>query len=204
MVIKELVGIKLGDNFRADPELKTLYYGYLLLFILVFFVPWYIPVLLLPSPLDVILVSSSVLLAFIIIAAIWIQLYYERMSYRLTQTEMEWRRGVWFRRMGIVPYNRITNIDIVQGPFQRWLGIASLKIQTAGYSAPSPGGSSEIRIEGIKQHEELRELIMQFVRNKTSVGVVGTFQEEKPMDARMLDELKGIRELLEQSQVQKK
>lgn len=204
MAIKGLVGIKLGDTFRADPELKTLYYGYLLLDFLLIFGWWYIPLLFSAwSWLDVIIISSCLVVVFVFIGVIWVQLYYEMLSYKLTQTEMEWKRGVWFRRMGIVPYNRITNIDIVQGPFQRWLGIASLKIQTAGYSAPSPG-TSEIRIEGIKQHEELRELIMQFVRNQKSVGVVGTFQEEKPIDDRMLDELRRIRELLEQSQIQKK
>jgi hypothetical protein len=203
MAVKELTGIKLGEVFKPDLELKTLFYGYLLMFIIVLFLPWYIPTMIFAFQLDVVVIETIAVLIFIVIAIIWIRLYYERCSYRLTQTEMEWKRGVWFRRMGIVPYNRITNIDIVQGPFQRWLGIASLKIQTAGYSAPSPG-TSEIRIEGIKQHEELRELIMQFVRSQKSVGVVGTFQEEKPIDDRMLDELRRIRELLELSQIQKK
>ena len=198
--MKELEGIKLGETFKPDPALKMLFHLYLLLYILITVLPWYILTIFFTANLDAILVASCGLIVFVSLVVIWIQLYYKRMSYKLTQIEMEWSRGVWFRRMGIVLYNRITNIDIKQGPFQRRLGIASLMIQTAGYSAPSHRGSAEIKIEGIKQHEELRELIMQFVRSQKSVGVVGTFQEEKSTNVSMLDELKKIRELLEQSQ----
>jgi membrane protein YdbS with pleckstrin-like domain len=198
--MKELEVIKLGETFKPNPALKTLFYLYLLLYILFAILPWYLPTVLFSTNLDVTAVLSSGLIVFVVLVVIWVQLYYKRMSYKLTQIEMEWSRGVWFRRMGIVLYNRITNIDIKQGPFQRRLGIASLMIQTAGSSAPSHRGSAEIKIEGIKQHEELRELIMQFVRSQKSVGVVGGFGEEKPTDTSILDELKKIRELLEQSQ----
>jgi len=170
------------------------------LLILAFFLTWYIPVLLF-APLVAIVGVSIPALVIIIITALWIQLYYEKIFYKLTETEMEWKRGVWFRRTGIVPYNRITNIDITQGPLSRILGIASLRIQTAGYSAPSQGSFgkfAEIRIEGMKQFEELRELIMQFVRSRKPVAVE-TYQDEGRTDTRMLDELRKIRELLERS-----
>ena len=42
------------------------------------------------------------------------------------------------------------------------LGIAALKIQTAGYSGQQT--RAEMRIEGMEHFEELRELIMEFVR----------------------------------------
>ncbi len=76
------------------------------------------------------------------------------------------------------------------------LGIASLKIQTAGYSAPS-GGSAEIRIDGMEQFEELRDLIMEFVRGKKPVAVE-TYEEEN-INSKILNELIKIRELLESS-----
>jgi membrane protein YdbS with pleckstrin-like domain len=56
------------------------------------------------------------------------------MWYELRDDEINWKRGVWFRTTGIVPYNRITNLDVRQGPFMRYLGISTLAIQTAGYS----------------------------------------------------------------------
>jgi membrane protein YdbS with pleckstrin-like domain len=198
--MKELEGIKLGETFKPDPELKTLFYLHILFYIVIFFLPWYLSTLLFSDNLDVMIVASCGLIIFLFLAVIWIQLYYKSMTYKLTPIEMEWRRGIWFMSKGIVLYNRITNIDIKQGPFQRLLGIASLMILTAGSSAPSRRGHAEIKIEGIKQHEEMRELIMEFVRNQKSVGVAGTFQEEMPTNASMLEELKKIREILEQSQ----
>lgn len=83
------------------------------------------------------------------------------MWYELREDEMSWRRGVWFRKTGIVPYNRITNIDIRQGLVTWALGISMLSVQTAGYSGQAV---PEIRIEGIEHAEELRELIRFLVR----------------------------------------
>lgn len=122
----------------------------------------------------------------------WIGKYYQTMKYKLTGHEMTWRRGVWFRNTGIVPYNRITNVDITQGPISRALGIASLRIQTAGYSA-SKAASSEISIEGIKEFEDLREFIMGMVRGGKAVAVE-SYQKE---DSTVLEELVRIRKLLE-------
>jgi membrane protein YdbS with pleckstrin-like domain len=83
------------------------------------------------------------------------------MWYELRDDAMSWKRGVWFHRTGIVPFNRITNLDIIQGPVMRMLGISTLSIQTAGYSGQAV---PEIRIEGIEHAEVLRELIRSLVR----------------------------------------
>jgi membrane protein YdbS with pleckstrin-like domain len=134
----------------------------------------------------------------IVLFVIWARLYYESMWYELHEDEMRWKRGVIFRRTGIVPYNRITNIDIRQGPVMRGLGISTLSIQTAGYSGRA---QAEIRIEGIVHAEELRELIRGMVRvasggDGTGTGKTGP-SPVKPIDLQILDELKAIRDLLE-------
>jgi membrane protein YdbS with pleckstrin-like domain len=135
----------------------------------------------------------------IILFAVWAKLYYESMWYELHEDEMRWKRGVIFRRTGIVPYNRITNIDIRQGPVMRRLGISSLSIQTAGYSGRA---QAEIRIEGIVHAEDLRELIRSMVRTCSGGDGTGTGRPEpdtrhRATDQQILDELKGIREILE-------
>ena len=192
---KEILKTKIGEEFKPAPQFKTLYYIYFLAFavscILIFF-----PMLFF-TPIIALGISIPIL-AVLIFVIYWIQKYYDTMTYKLTENEMTWRRGVWFKKTGVVPYNRITNIDIAQGPISRMLGIASLKIQTAGYSAPASGlGSAEIRIEGMEQFEELRELVMEFVRGKKPVAVE-TYEEEDT-NLKILDELVKIRELLEKS-----
>ncbi|MDD2666530.1 MAG: PH domain-containing protein [Methanocellales archaeon] len=197
--MQAVLNTKVGEEFRPAQQFKSLYYIYLMLGTLFGILPWCIPVVYFAGRTAPFLVTFFVLvplLALLIFVAYWIPKYYDTMLYKLTENEMVWRRGVWFKNTGIVPYNRITNIDIAQGPISRMLRIASLKIQTAGYSAPS-GGTAEIKIEGVEQFEELRELIMGFVRGKKPVAVE-TYEEED-INSKILDELVKIRKSLEKS-----
>lgn len=138
----------------------------------------------------------------------WTRLYYQSMVYELREDEITWKRGVWFRRTGIVPYNRITNLDLVQGPVMRYLGISSLAIQTAGYSGQAV---PEIRIEAIEKAEELREVIRSRVRksarsddgtgNPPGASAPPSVSRAGETDERMLEELVAIRKLLEERKV---
>ena len=134
----------------------------------------------------------------------WVKLYYQSMWYELHEDEMRWKRGVWFRTTGIVPYNRITNLDLKQGPVMRWLKISTLSIQPAGYSGQAV---PEIRIEAIEHAEELRELVRTLVRQSSSGSHNDGTGTSSPVQSAtgsmstnllMLDELKKIRFLLEQ------
>ncbi len=150
-----------------------------------------------PGVFSVVILGGTFLL--FILLWFWVGLYYESMWYELRDDEVTWRRGVWFRKTGIVPYNRITNLDVRQGPFMRYLGISTLAIQTAGYSGQAV---PEIRIEAIEHAEELREVIRSVVRGSptrddgtgsgTHLSISST-----PVDQQILSELKSIRALLE-------
>ncbi|MDD1653194.1 MAG: PH domain-containing protein [Methanomicrobiales archaeon] len=137
----------------------------------------------------------------LVIFLVWVLLYYRSMWYELRDDEMSWRRGVIFRTTGIVPYNRITNLDLRQGPVMRALGISTLSIQTAGYSGQAV---PEIRIEAIERAEELRELIRSMVRScsgrgdGTGTGGPEAIPAGSAVSQQILEELKRIRMLLEQ------
>jgi membrane protein YdbS with pleckstrin-like domain len=189
---KTIVMEKKSGEFRPAPQFRSLYYIFYIIFLV-------LAVLLLSPfmlflPLWIFLIITSPFILIFLFVLIWIPMYWRTIIYRLTGDDMTWRRGVWFRKTGIVPYNRITNVDIEQGPISRALGIASLKIQTAGYSAPS-GRASEIKIEGVRDSEELRERIMGFVKGRRPVAVE-TYDEDTG-GSRVLGELVKIRKLLE-------
>jgi membrane protein YdbS with pleckstrin-like domain len=191
--------VKLGEEFKADSAYRTYYYINLAVFLLLLFFSWYIPVLIL-APIWVTLIITmtvgAIALVITLVTLYWIPKYYNTLKYKLTNNEMVWRRGVWFRKTGIVPYNRITNIDIEQGPVSRKLGIGSLKIQTAGYSGAGGGTGhpAEIRIEGVVHFEELRQFIMGFVHGQKQAGpATGVYESED----KVLGELVKIRKLLE-------
>jgi uncharacterized protein len=145
-------------------------------------------------------ILAVIVLVPVLVFFVWVGLYYKSMWYEIREDEMSWKRGVWFRTTGIVPYNRITNIDVRQGPVMRLLGISTLAVQTAGYSGQAV---PEIRIEGMEHAEELRELIRSLVRQpgNSGDGTGGVTAHAPPepftTDQKILNELVRIRQLLE-------
>jgi membrane protein YdbS with pleckstrin-like domain len=187
----------LNTPFKPSVALTTWFFVDFILFTLLILSFTIIPAII-ASEFDWIVMGItliSVLVLFAIFVS-WVRLYYVSMWYEMRDDEMSWKRGVWFRRTGIVPYNRITNLDVIQGPVMRILGISTLSIQTAGYSGQAV---PEIRIEGIEHAEELRELIRSLVRQPGTQGdgsgggipVAGT------NDQKIVEELQKIRMLLE-------
>jgi membrane protein YdbS with pleckstrin-like domain len=191
--MKEDLKIKINEEFKPAPQFKKLYFIYLLLSVIFYILPWFIPVLIF-APVEVSISFIIPLIIIVIFTAYWIPKYYESIVYKLTNDKIIWRRGVWFKKTGVVPYNRITNIDITQGPISRKFKIASLKIQTAGYSGQQ--ANAEIKIEGMKQFEELREMLMRFVIGKKPVSVEN-YDDDNNIEQQILHELIKIRKLLE-------
>jgi membrane protein YdbS with pleckstrin-like domain len=191
--MKEDLKIKINEEFKPAPQFKKLYFIYLLLSVIFYILPWFIPVLIF-APVEVSISFIIPLIIIVIFTAYWIPKYYESIVYKLTNDKIIWRRGVWFKKTGVVPYNRITNIDITQGPISRKFKIASLKIQTAGYSGQQ--ANAEIKIEGMEQFEELREMLMRFVIGKKPVSVEN-YDDDNNIEQQILHELIKIRKLLE-------
>jgi hypothetical protein len=189
----------LNTPFKPSVALTTWFIIDFLLVILLILTCVIVPVII-ASESDWIITGLTLtgMLILILIFVAWVRLYYTSMWYELKDDEMSWKRGVWFRRTGIVPYNRITNLDVIQGPVMRMLGISTLSIQTAGYSGQAV---PEIRIEGIEHADDLRELIRTLVR-QSGVHSDGTGggapQITLPTDQKIIEEMVKIRILLEQ------
>ena len=190
--------VTLNEDFKPDGK----YTGYLLLATLALIVviwaaccAW----MFVDSIFTILIVIGlAVLGVCVVFSCIWAPLYYKSVVYHLNDTEMTWKRGVFFRKTGIVPYNRITNVDIVQGPVMRLFGISHLKIETAGGGASK--SSAEIQLEGISDPEPLRQLIMDFVRGqKPAAAATGTEYKSQNADLQaLLEEVAAIRRLLEE------
>lgn len=115
--------------------------------------------------------------AVLVLAAVWILRWpparYRRWRWRLGPLALELRHGVVILRHQAVPYFRIQQIDVTQGPLDRLLGLATLQVTTASSSgsAALPGlpaaDAPEIRVEllaraavAVGEHEgELRDAV---------------------------------------------
>lgn len=194
-------------QFGVHSDMKKLYLAYLGIGTLGGFLSWIIPVTVaaaLSLPLNIALeVALSLLLPLLLgfgFIAFWIPKYYASISYALTDEEIIVQRGVWWKKKNFVPYNRITNVNISQGPIARYFGLGKVSIQTAGYSGAggTAGGMlAEANIFGIKNFEEIKDTVMDYVRGLKPVAVEAEAVAPRDVSRKMLAELERIRKALE-------
>jgi membrane protein YdbS with pleckstrin-like domain len=75
---------------------------------------------------------------------------YRHTWYRVDPSGLEIGRGRLWERLVTVPHARIQHLDIVRGPLERRLGLATLVIYTAGHE------NSALRIGGLSHEAALR------------------------------------------------
>lgn len=199
-----MMTVRLDETFGSHPDLKKLYNAYLVLALFLFFLSWIIPVVVYGFlALDLsyaVILANSLLFPTIVgtaFTAYWIQKYHASVSFLLTRSEIVVQRGAWWKK-SYVPYNRITNVEILQGPIARHFKLGTVSIQTAGYSGVKSSGSraAEAEVFGVKNFEEVKDSIMNYVRKTRPVAVEA---EAEDLNAQILEELKKIRETLERS-----
>src|SRR6185503_1739052 len=79
---------------------------------------------------------------------------YRTLAYRFDEAGVWRRQGMLWRTEVNVAYRRIQDIHLTNGLIQRWLGLATVGIQTAAGSA-----TPEITIEGVLEAEALRDFL---------------------------------------------
>ena len=147
-----------------------------------------------PSPVLLkyfVLSTAVVTLCFIpltIIALLPNLFKYRTLRYRFDDEGISMAWGVLFRREINLTYRRIQDIHVTRNLFQRWMGLATVAIQTAsGSSAP------EMSIEGILEVDQLRDFLyskMRGTRGEVEDGHVGTADEPADEALRLLHEIR--------------
>ncbi|GEM_PF-2169117 len=108
-------------------------------------------------------IAPVILLVVLIIVSLpyfaWVELHYKAFRYGLGQTEMRIRRGIVKTETYVVPYEKVQNINIERSPVEKLLGLATLRIETAG----SNPGESDIVLPGVSDYRELVAAIFEKV-----------------------------------------
>lgn len=84
--------------------------------------------------------------------------YLDRLSCTLTERTLEIRKGLLNRTESTVPLEKITDLQMFQGPIMRMLGLHGFKLETAGQSS-GPGGSL-VNIIGITDTPGFRRAVL--------------------------------------------
>ena len=86
--------VKVNEVFHPNPELKTLYFLYLLLGIVAFYLSWTTPIIIFVPHVYVIVSILLPLLAAVVFLACWIPKYCSSVSFLLTENEIVVEKGV--------------------------------------------------------------------------------------------------------------
>ena len=112
-----------------------------------------------------ILVSFLILLCLLVLP--YIPAYFRSLEYRIQDDAITGKKGVFWKKISTVPYYKITNIDITQGPLQRFFRIGKIHCQTAGFSG-TQGSRAELVLQGIRDLEATKENIQaRFIKNRS-------------------------------------
>jgi uncharacterized membrane protein YdbT with pleckstrin-like domain len=99
---------------------------------------------------------------------------YETLQYRFDDEGVSMSWGILFRREIYLTYRRIQDIHLTRNLLQRWMGLATVSVQTASGSA-----SPEMAIEGILEADALRDFLYTKMRGARGDHESGTPAEAK-------------------------
>jgi putative membrane protein len=96
--------------------------------------------------------------AVLLFSGIGLFLYWKRFAFRVGTSEIRIDSGIFNRTHRSIPFDRVQDVDIVQGPVMRLLGLATVKFETGGSAA---GGQDEGVLQAIAldRAEQLRALV---------------------------------------------
>jgi uncharacterized protein len=84
---------------------------------------------------------------------------YETLKYKFDDSGVTMSWGILFRRETYLTYQRIQDIHLTRNIIQRWMGLATVSIQTASGSA-----GAEMTIEGLLEAEQIRDFLYSKMR----------------------------------------
>ncbi len=135
------------EPFYPMRELKAKY----ILFTTILFLPF----------VGLVFISPLLLLPIVLLylfAAVFLVKYCNRITYQMDEAEIIVHKGIITLTEKIVPYRTITNIELVQGPFDRLFGMSTVKVYTAGTNMK---GGAEETLVGLPDGEDVKNAIFE-------------------------------------------
>ena len=113
--------------------------------------------------------------------------YYENLKCQLTESHLEYKKGVLFKVEKTIPLENIQDLTFIENPILNYFGLKILKIETAG-GGNKATGAADMKLIGINGSHDFKELVLRQREKMMS--------ETKNTDVEMLNVLKDIKNLL--------
>lgn len=108
--------------------------------------------------LCILIVTIPLAILYAIIANFFIDRYLANISCELTDRTLDIKKGIWNKTESTIPLEKITDLQLFQGPIMRYFGIHGFKVETAGQSSPT--GGALVNIVGIVDTKAFRQAVL--------------------------------------------
>ncbi|MCA9304004.1 MAG: PH domain-containing protein [Phycisphaerales bacterium] len=170
--------------------------------------PYYLWSSILIFTLTIVLIPVAIVYA--ILGNWFIQKYLDNLQCTLTERTLELKKGILNKRESTVPLEKITDLQMFQGPIMRYFGLHGFKVETAGQSMGAAGGSL-LNIVGIIDTPGFRKAVLAqrdrlhdregkgLVTTEPATPAVGSSTDDRLFDVALeiRDSLKRIEAALE-------
>ena len=142
----------------------------------------------------------------VIISVPLIKIWHKNLSYHIDEERITINQGILTKVQKNIPYRAITDFLLHRSLFDQWLGIASVRIQTAGQSQSAAVYGYEGDLAALTEWDPLINVLRNKIRvlhgTSTDIpgvsgGAPGKPESEADVLLQILDELKSIRTTLE-------
>jgi putative membrane protein len=122
---------------------------------------------------------------------------YESLGCDLTERSLNVRRGFMFKVQKNIPLDKITDLAVNEGPVLRYLGLCSLKIETAGGGQGDSMGQA--LLPGVVAALEFRDMVLD--QRDLVTGGVATPTPAPPSEEGVLVDIRDTLQRIEKSLV---
>jgi putative membrane protein len=156
--------------------------------------------------LTLFIVTIPIAILYAIIARFFIGRYLANLHCSLTERTLDIKKGIWNKTESTIPLEKITDLQLFQGPIMRHFEIHGFKVETAGQS-PGAGGGALVNLVGIVDTKGFKKAVLD-QRDRLSTGAGSASTTEATTDvmgdqqtAELLTEIRDSLQRIEQSVV---
>jgi membrane protein YdbS with pleckstrin-like domain len=146
-----------------------------------------------------------------VVAYVGIHLRYDTTWYVLTDRSLRIRRGILSIHETTISFENVQNVEVRQGPLQRYFGIADVLVTTAGGGVAHHGKGAQTSslgahvglLQGLDDADAVRNQILAYVERTRAAGLgdehpresaAATIAAAPPLSARHVAVLRDIRD----------
>ena len=123
-------------------------------------------------------------IALLLFVGVGIALYWTRFKFLVGRSDIRIDSGIVSRRHRSIPFDRIQDVDITQGPVARLLGIAQVKFETGGGAVGPNAEEAVLHAIPLARAHEIRELV-RVTRSSAAAAAITVTEGERPPTYRM-------------------